>query len=168
MLKKLYASLAGACLLLSFSLLPSLKAQMPSQQFGVGMHMTGSINGGAGGGLDLIYALSQSLQVNCGLGMLYQSQGNTNATSFRFSPGINLFFAGTNSIRPFVGASLAINKAGNSDTETSLFAGGGLAYFVTKNFGVYGAVPVLGIGISPGSTTINLGGAINLGATYFF
>lgn len=130
-----------------------MKAQSPSQQFGLGA-LVGGLNG-----VTAQYALSPAFHLGAGIGLELRD-GNTNLS---FSPYAKFIFAGSKELKPFLLGmfSISSNSSGvtgvEGTTSTALNFGGGLEYFITPNFGFYAGMIVLNLPLSPSGSKVGFG-----------
>lgn len=124
-------------------------AQSPDGQFGVGATISPSLSAA-----QLQYAITPAVHIGAGLGF-GTSDGNS---QFVFAPYGKFILAGTKEFKPFALAQLAVIRQSfstglstSSTTTTSLNLGGGAEYFITPNFGVFAAIPVIAIPFNDGA-----------------
>lgn len=130
-----------------------LKAQSPSQQFGIGA-MVGGMNA-----VTAQYALSPAFHLGAGLGLELRD-GNSFVS---FAPYAKFIFAGSKELKPFLLGIFSINSSSSGQTgvegstSTALNFGGGVEYFVTPNFGIWAGIVVLNLPLSPSGSKVGFG-----------
>lgn len=113
----------------------------PSQQLGIGVNTDG---------IAIAYALSPGFHIGSDFGILSRT-GDGGSTTINFGPYARLLFEGV--VNPFVQIGIGLSKSGDSDASTSLYAAGGLEYFINPSFGVFGGVSVVTIPFQSGVGT---------------
>ena len=111
----------------------------PNQQLGVGVNTEG---------VAIAYAITPSLQIGTDFGFLTET-GESGGTTINFGPYARLLFEGI--VNPFVQVGFGIFKTGSNSASTSLYAAGGLEYFLNQNVGVFGGVTLLTLPFETGS-----------------
>jgi hypothetical protein len=144
--------------------IPAAHAQKndpPSGQFGVGVY---AISTSLPSGLQGTYAINQNVQVGTGFSFSATSGFGTTGTTYLLSPFARYLFNST--VSPFVqGGFQLLGNAGHSNT--GIFIGGGVAYYLNHEIGVTAGVDILNLFFSPSST--NFGWSIvRVGADWFF
>jgi hypothetical protein len=118
-------------------------AQGPASAFGVGASVGWFGNGG-----HLVYAVQSNLHLGTQFG-LRVSDGNTDLT---FAPYGKYLFTSSSGLSPYILGQFYVSSQsanGSSTSSTGLTFGGGIEYFVSKHFGVFGQINVLDLPFSP-------------------
>jgi hypothetical protein len=115
----------------------------PSSQLGIGANTSG---------LTIQYAISPSFHIGASAALVFNSapNGGESTTSLQIGPYARFLLEGT--VNPFIQAGISIAKTGTSSAATSLYAGFGLEYFITRNVGVLAATNILNIPFESGSS----------------
>lgn len=149
----------------------SAQAQIPIQEFGVGIS-AGSMNGGQSlFGISGVYALAEEFHVGAQLGFAIGSDNSTPQADnyWLFAPYAKLLFPIRNEFTPFLIGQFILDNGGTaleyvpgqeyettSATRSSLFAGGGAEYFPSSTLGIYACVGLIDLGLSREETFIGL------------
>lgn len=128
------------------------RTQSPDQQFGFGFTAGQALGGHA------VYAVTPAVHVGTGFGIQLESNNNV----VYFAPYCKILLKGTNELKPYFMANITIMSGGGtqtteSTTSTAFNLGGGGEYFITPNFGLYGGLNVLALGLSPTPTRTLIG-----------
>jgi hypothetical protein len=149
--------IVGALSLLSASRVFAQGGTAPSGQLGIGIGTNGA---------EIIYALSPGFFIGANAALIIQS-GDNGQTSLEIGPFARMLFEGT--VNPFIQAGISISKVGEGDANTSLYAAFGLEYFVSRNIGVYGMLPILDVPFKSGSAiTVGINNFGAVGVEWFF
>jgi hypothetical protein len=156
--------IAAFLFLLTLLVIPSAHAQKndpPIAQFGLGVY---AITSTLPSGLQGTYAINQNLQVGAGFSFGNASARSTSTTTILFSPFVRYLFAST--VSPFVQGGLQFYSVG-AHSNTGLFLGGGVGYYLNHEVGVTAGVDILNLFFSPSSTNFGWG-IVRVGADWFF
>ncbi|NQW29681.1 MAG: hypothetical protein HQ472_04130 [Ignavibacteria bacterium] len=121
-----------------------MSPQSPENQLGLGF------TAGQPLGAHIAYAITAAIHVGTGVGIQLESNNNV----VYFAPYFKLLLKGTKEFKPYLMVNVPIMNGGGtqtteSSTSVSLNIGGGGEYFITPNFGLFGGLSVLSLGLSP-------------------
>lgn len=127
----------------------------PSSQFGIGAFAGGSVTGG---GFQLQYAISPSVQIGLALGIAGQSSDGNSSTSYSTDIYGRFLFEGI--VNPFIQAGFRRTSFEQGSTtgvtvtvdNNQIYGAFGLEYFFNRNVGVYAAFDVLALNLDPSAT----------------
>jgi hypothetical protein len=114
----------------------------PNQQLGVGIHTEG---------FAVAYAISPAFQIGTDFGLVSVT-GTGGSTTIDFGPYARFLFEGV--VNPFVQVGFGLTKPGTGDAVTSLYAAGGLEYFLNQNVGIHGEFNLISIPFQSGANSI--------------
>lgn len=136
----------------------------PNGQFGIGLTL------GSGSGAQFTYAVNPNIHVGGRLGFASISQSGVSQSQFTFAPFFRYLFSAPGGIMPYLLAEFdytSISRSGTSSSSTSLYLGGGVAYYWNATFGVRTEIFLLDLGLDPSYTQFSIVPA-RIGVDWFF
>lgn len=170
---KVYVIALAAMLLASTAAWAQKGVVAPDKQIGIGVFTEG---GFSGAGATLQYAFSPSVQVGATLSAAGESQGDNSSLNMNAGLYGRLLFEGP--LNPYVQVSFSNTSTSNSTTvngtttkvtSSQNFITGyfGLAYYATRNIGIYSQVGLISIGLDPSVTRYGIASG-NVGVEWWF
>lgn len=149
----------------------SAQAQIPVEDFGVGISV-GTMNGNHGlFGINGVYALAEEFHVGAQVGFAIGSDNSTSRADnyWLFAPYAKMLFPVRNEFTPFLMGQFILDNGGTeleyvpgqeyettSATRSAIFVGGGAEYFPSSTLGIYACVGLVDLGLSQEKVFIGL------------
>lgn len=148
----------------SGSLAYAQKNEPPTAQFGIGVY---AISNFIPSGIEGIYAINTNLQVGTEFSLAINS-GIWGGNTILFAPFIRYAFP--SNVSPFIEGGfqlINVSVGGGSTTNSGIYIGAGVAYYLNHEIGVHGGVDIINTFFSPSGTSFGWSN-VRVGADWFF